>query len=333
MVIFLWLSLSFLFLWVRWSSPSGGPVTILPMPFARFIQVRARNIRRVLLSLTVSSSFILLSFPLLAYADTATSSNASRSDRDIDWDMDVDDIRTVSPSNAAYTDVDLLMDDRTLMDIDDFEGLKRDDLLRYILCELITIRDSFGGFGLASSPDASLSSLEVEEDSSDLEEGPTDIVPMDTSLRSARSVSVSDDYINVLRYDVSISGREYTLLFPPEYADSLYIDSQGRLFNVSANTIQGRLVDGNFNPYAKEGKLVYLTPCLGNNFYSIREYGSPNYVREYYWSLNRLQYRDAYVNIQVNHYHHIFKVSDTLAYIVIVLMGGCLICLWRKSSR
>ena len=330
MVIFLWLSLSFLFLWVRWLSPS---VALVGIHLRRSVLLGQYGIRLVPLKLVVLSSLFLLSFPLLAYADTATSSNASRSDRDIDWDMDVDDIRTVSPSNAAYTDVDLLMDDRTLMDIDDFEGLKRDDLLRYILCELITIRDSFGGFGFASSPDASLSSLEVEEDSSDLEEGPTDIVPMDAPLRSARSVSVSDDYINVLRYDVSISGREYTLLFPPEYADSLYIDSQGRLFNVSANTIQGRLVDGNFNPYAKEGKLVYLTPCLGNNFYSIREYGSPNYVREYYWSLNRLQYRDAYVNIQVNHYHHIFKVSDTLAYIVIVLMGGCLICLWRKSSR
>lgn len=29
-----------------------------------------------------------------------------------------------------------------------------------------------------------------------------------------RSVSASDDYVNVLRYDVSISGQEYTLLFP-----------------------------------------------------------------------------------------------------------------------
>lgn len=331
MVIFLWLSLSFLFLWVRWSSPSGGPVTILPMRSVRFIQVR--NIRQVLLSLIVSSSFILLSCPLLVYADTATPSNASRLGRDADADMDLDDVRIASSSNAAYTDVDLLIDDRTLMDIDDFEGLKRDDLLRYILCELITIRDSFGGPGLASSPDAPLSSLEGEEDSPDLEEGPTDIIPMDAPVRSARSVSVSDDYVNVLRYDVSISGRDYTLLLPPEYADSLYVDSQGRLFNVSTSPIQGRLVDGNFNPYADTGKVVHLTPCLGNNFYTIREYGSPNYVREYYWSLGRLQYRDTYVNIQVNHYHHIFKVSDTLTYIVIVLMGGCLICLWRKSSR
>ena len=61
--------------------------------------------------------------------------------------------------------------------------------------------------------------------------------------------------------------------------------------------------------------------------------GSPNYVREYYWSSGSLRYRDTYVNIQVNQYHHIFKVSDTLTYIVVVLMGGCLICLWRKSSR
>ena len=107
------------------------------------------------------------------------------------------------------------------MDIDDFEDLKRDDLLRYILCELVAIRDSFGGPGLASSSDAALSSLEDAQDVSDLEEGPTDIIPMDAPVRSARSVSASDDYVNVLRYDVSISGQEYTLLFPPEYADSL----------------------------------------------------------------------------------------------------------------
>lgn len=330
MVIFLWLSLSFLFLWVRWLSPS---VALVGIHLRRFVLLGQCGIRLAPLKLVVLSSFILLSCPLLAYADMATPSNASRSDRDAGADMDWDDIRIASSSNAAYTDVDLLIDDRTLMDIDDFEGLKRDDLLRYILCELITIRDSFGGPGLASSPDASLPSLEGEEDSPDLEEGPTDIVPMDASVRSARSVSASDDYVNVLRYDVSISGRDYTLLLPPEYADSLYVDSQGRLFNISAGVIQGRLVDGNFNPYAQTGKLVYLTPCLGNNFYTIKEYGSPNYVREYYWSLGRLQYRDTYVNIQVNHYHHIFKVSDTLTYIVIVLMGGCLICLWRKSSR
>lgn len=328
MVIFLLLSLSFLFLWVRWSSPS---VALVGIHLRRSVLPGQCGIRLVPLKLVVLSSLFLFSCPLLAYADTATPSNASR--MDTDWDMDVDDIWVASPSDAAYTDVDLLIDDRTLMDIDDFEDLKRDDLLRYILCELITIRDSFGGPGLASSPDAPLSSLEDAQAVSDLEEGPTDIVSMDAPVGSVRSVSVADDYVNVLRYDVSVSGRDYTLLFPPEYADSLYVDSEGRLFNVSASTVQGRLVDGNFNPYAKTGKLVYLTPCLGNNFYTIKEYGSPNYVREYYWSSGSLRYRDTYVNIQVNQYHHIFKVSDTLTYIVVVLMGGCLICLWRKSSR
>lgn len=344
MVIFWLLSLLFLCLFLRLSFPSvalvgtrhllsGRLSTGLSILHLRVNIHRPLVIIQVGLNLAVISSFILLSCPLLAYADTATPSNASRVDADTDWDMDMDDIWVASPSDAAYTDVDLLIDDRTLMDIDDFEDLKRDDLLRYILCELITIRDSFGGPGLASSSDAALSSLEDAQDVSDLEEGPTDIVPMDAPVRSARSVSASDDYVNVLRYDVSISGQEYTLLFPPEYADSLYVDSQGRLFNVSANTIQGRLVDGNFNPYARTGKLVYLTPCLGNNFYTISEYGSPNYVREYYWSSGSLRYRDTYVNIQVNQYHHIFKVSDTLTYIVVVLIGGCLICLWRKSSR
>lgn len=324
MVIFWSLSLLFLCLFLHLSFPSVVR-EVVHLPWS----VRLGHLNAVV----ALSSFFLLSCPLLAYADTATPSNASRVDADTDWDMDVDDIWVASPSDAAYTDVDLLIDDRALMDIDDFEDLKRDDLLRYILCELITIRDSFGGPGLASPSDAPLSSLEDSQDDSDLEEGPTDIIPMDAFVGSVRSVSASDNYINVLRYDVSISGQEYTLLFPPEYADSLYVDSQGHLFNISISNIQGRLVDGNFNPYAQTGKLVYLTPCLGNNFSSIRNYGSPNYVREYYWTSGRLQYRDTYANIQVNQYHHIFKVSDTLLYIVVVLMGGCLICLWRKSSR
>ena len=158
--------------------------------------------------MVVLSSFILLSCPLLAYADTATPSNASRPRRETELVRYEDAIPVASSSNASYTDLDLLVDDRTLMDIDDFEDLKRDDLLRYILCELVAIRDSFGGPGLASSSDAALSSLEDAQDVSDLEEGPTDIIPMDAPVRSARSVSASDDYVNVLRYDVSISGQE-----------------------------------------------------------------------------------------------------------------------------
>lgn len=292
-----------------------------------FVRLRRLN------AVVALSSFFLLSCPLLAYADTATPSNASRPRRETELERYEDNIPVASSSNASYTDLDLLVDDRTLMDIDDFEDLKRDDLLRYILCELIAIRDSFGGPGIATSSDASLSSLEDAQDNPDLEEGPADIVSMDAPLFAAYSASASDDYVNVLRYDVSILGRNYTLLFSPEHADSLYVDNQNRLFNVSTSTIQGRVVDGDFNPYAQTGKLVYLTPCLGNNFSTIYNYGSPNYVREYYWSSGRLQYTDTYVNIQVDHYHHIFKVSDTLTYIVVVLIGGCLICLWRKSSR
>ena len=83
--------------------------------------------------MVVLSSFILLSCPLLAYADTATPSNASRPRRETELVRYEDAIPVASSSNASYTDLDLLVDDRTLMDIDDFEDLKRDDLLRYIL--------------------------------------------------------------------------------------------------------------------------------------------------------------------------------------------------------
>lgn len=152
-------------------------------------------------------------------------------------------------------------------------------------------------------------------------------------LADARAGSIAPGVSNVIAYDVTINGSDYVLYLSPDYVDALYIDSQDRLWNVSTANISGRLFTGNFDATATTGYLVTLGPCLGNNFSSNRNYGSPNYMRRYYWSGNTLTYDTTYITIKVNQSRYPFRVSDTLRYIIIFLLGGGLICLWKRSVR
>lgn len=333
MAIFLLQFSLFLFLSVLLLFPSGVrrlPLLLLSVPQKeKKVQVQKERARVVLLVLL--SSFIFLSYPVPAFADIGDSESvslASPSDS-----IEVSDVLEATEITERADALEPLDKGERKAEVLDEEDLDEDGLFRYILHRLIQFYYDSGDSSFASPSNALFSSKEDKESLTDDEEGPEDIIPYVSVGTGFRSVPDSDHFVNVLRYDVSISGRKYTLLFPPEYADSLYIDHEGRLFNVSTTSIQGRLIEGTFNPLAKTGKLLYLTPCLGNNFYSLHEYGSPNYVREYYYVGSRLNYRDTYSLVTVTGYHHMFKVSDTLWYILLVLIGGCLICLWRKSSR
>lgn len=149
------------------------------------------------------------------------------------------------------------------------------------------------------------------------------------------SMAASDqtDYINCIRLDCTIDGDDCTLLLPPEHIDKIFIDDQNRLWNMSGSTVTGRLVDDQFNPYQTEGKLVYLTACLGNNFSNIMNYGSPNYVREYYWSSNRLSYDDTYCEIIVDQYHYPFFASDMWNYCLLFAIFGGVLLTWLAHWR
>lgn len=140
-------------------------------------------------------------------------------------------------------------------------------------------------------------------------------------------------YVNVIRLDCTIDGESCVLLLPPEHIDKIFIDDQNRLWNMSSSTISGRIVDDQFNPYQTEGRLVYLTACLGNNFSSINNYGSPNYVRDYYWSSGRLTYTDDYCEILVDDYHYPFYASDMWSYLILFLMFGGVLLSWLKNWR
>ncbi len=153
---------------------------------------------------------------------------------------------------------------------------------------------------------------------------------------SDRAVSEAD-FVNCVRYDVTISGTDYICLFPSAYESCLMVDSDGLLWNMSGSSISGRLFQGSFDPLDDVGMLLYLAPCLGNNFSNNHNYGSPNYIREYYWSTSsgydRLSYDDTYVTVTVNDTYHLYQSGELLTYVVIFLVACCLICLWKRGGR
>ena len=114
-------------------------------------------------------------------------------------------------------------------------------------------------------------------------------------------------------------------------AISLAASSEDRYVNVLRYDV---IVDGHtFNPYAETGTLVYLTPCLGNNFSYIRSNGSPNYFREYYWNGSRYQYTDTYCEIVVEKAYYPFTMSDMPYLILIFLVGGGVLICWLNRFR
>lgn len=147
----------------------------------------------------------------------------------------------------------------------------------------------------------------------------------------ALAVLDGDAVVNAVRYRVRVNGSVYTLLLPSDSVDKVYIDGSGYLWNMSTSVVSGRLFTGNFNPASNTGVILYLGACLGNNFTANNNYGSPNYMRSYYWSSGSLRYTDTYVTVLVEEQGFPFYSSQTLLYIGLIILGGILICLWRKS--
>lgn len=212
----------------------------------------------------------------------------------------------------------------------DTEGMDTDELLSFILQELSMVRDALIGPGSDDAVSAEASALENSEMDSYGQAVLEDVFTYDSISAFADTPT---SYVNALRYDCTVSGSDVILLFSPSCIDSLFIDENGRLWNLSTSTIQGRVVDETFNPYAVSGTLVYLTPCLGNNFSTIYNYGSPNYLRRYYWSNDRLTYSDTYTEIVVNDYHYPYFESDLWNYFFAFILLGGVLFLWLSRFR
>lgn len=250
--------------------------------------------------------------PINVYADTdldlATPADAVRADP---VDKDLFDLIFSTPSDA----------ERKEGDNDEFE---QDDLSVQFLRGLSML---LAGDSAFLGPTFNQETVEADSGDEEYEIA----VYADDSVPYA--VGDADDMANVISYDVTVNGTDYVLFIPPDYVDNLYIDSSGRLWNVGTASVSGRLFQGDFNATATTGILVTLGPCLGNTFSSNRSYGSPNYMRNYYWSGSNLNYTTTYITIYVKQSRYPFRVSDSLRYVIIFLLGGMLICLWKRSSR
>lgn len=226
---------------------------------------------------------------------------------------ELDDIDNVPVATASDASRELIGGD------DEYES-GSDDLSLSFLRGLYVLLSDFDSVDIGEEGDVVL--YEPEDD---------EFLPQE--LSDDRASSIAPGVSNVIAYDVIINGSNYVLYLSPDYVDSLYIDDQDRLWNVSTANISGRLFTGSFDATATTGYLVTLGPCLGNNFSSNRNYGSPNYMRRYYWSGNTLTYDTTYITIKVEQSRYPFRVSDTLGYVIIFLLGGGLICLWKRSVR
>lgn len=173
----------------------------------------------------------------------------------------------------------------------------------------------------------------LESEEANLDE-PADVIPYDGPMEMA--FADTDDFVNTVRFDVTVSGTFYTLLFPSSDYGAFFVDETGNLWNVSDSVVTGLVVDGDFNPYSDEGTLVYLQPCLGNNFSDNHEGGSPNTFRRYYWtggSYDRLTYTEEFVHILVTDTYYPARTEDILDYALLFLVGGGVLICWSNRFK
>lgn len=215
----------------------------------------------------------------------------------------------------SWEDVDLIND--LDGDNDEYEIASQSDALLRIESMLSDIRSVL---------------LPVESD----EEDSPDVVALSDpdSEMQVYAEETGNYYVNCLRFDCIVNGSNCTLLFPSSSRSSLFVDRDGYLWNMTSSSVQGRvLYDNEWDPTAVTGTLVYLQPCLGNNFSVNDSYGSPNYFRNYYRSGSRLTYTDTYVRILVEDQPFTLYTDDIPLYVLIMLGGAILICLLKKSFR
>ena len=215
-----------------------------------------------------------------------------------------------------------------------------------VLSELMKINEKLDL--LTATPSEALEDEVLASDEVEEEDETYEVIPYveeeDNGRSDFRSVSGTSNpsyrmYTNCLRYNVTISNVNYDLLLPSQYENFTYVDSNGYLWNVGPNTIQGLLVENNIlNPTADNGKILYLNSIFNNNFEISRNYGSINFLRRYTWKWERyrgnyLDYSDTYVKVKVNKYYYPFSVSNTLMYIIVFMLGGVFLLCWLRLYK
>ena len=163
----------------------------------------------------------------------------------------------------------------------------------------------------------------------------TDVTPAsELSHSSFYSAGNNLTYTNVLKYKLLIDGTVYYCLFPPNIKDYLMVDKDGYLYNSSTSTVWGKLYRNTLDLNADNGMILHLNGALNNNYYSLRDQHSNNYIRTYSWrwysGSYHLEQSDRYVHVKVQKMYQPFLVSDSLMIILIFLVGGgVFICLYN----
>lgn len=228
---------------------------------------------------------------------------------------------------AVATPSDIADASDALDDLDDLSDMEREDILFDWLNSLI------GGPGLATPSDTS----EAASSSMELDDFPVLTMSAPALLvEPLADGSVDAPDVNVVWYDCTINGNEYQVAFPKQYASSLWVSDSGYLYNVSGSDIIGRVFDE--DPATDDAFTLLVLSSLFStgSMTDLHEHNALAELRTYYWdstSYDRLRYNSSWVHVQVNHVSDTLDTSQYGQYIIIFLLGGVLICLWKRSPH
>jgi len=142
-----------------------------------------------------------------------------------------------------------------------------------------------------------------------------------------------------LQYQVSAAGYSGILMIPTSYKESIYVDSDGIMWNVGDSSVVGRLFlsrsvsTGDYEQY-----IVTVRSCLTNSASNVYTNGSLSSVQHYYVSSSRIisdtYYGDVIVEDEMSNFANddSFKTNLYLLIIIFILLGGGIIC-FSKHSR
>lgn len=292
---------------------------------ARSLQYYVLLIRFLLLLLFLGSLEILFfSFTLEAFARTATPSEAVR-------------VPVASASDAEHN----MDDDAYLEFLEDYLN-ETDDITTMELYDLL--------LGSLSGPAVASNSEALEDIKTSVDNIQSYLIPdigefegSDTALASfpedLDTLALGSDFTlnrNVLIYEGVWNGSSARLVLPSSVEGSLFVDTDGALYNVGVSSVTGRIFYDDFNPLDYRINYFTLSPCLGNNASTLYNGDSPSFNRRYYQSNGRLTYTDTYGLFYVSDTVH--TVSDDRSYfaniyllVMIFLEGVMLLCFWNKS--
>lgn len=286
--------------------------------------------------LLASVVFLSVLHPPWAYAAVGSPSNAGRPAPDgLDPGQD-GDVTGQAPEELPAFDVEAALDDFDKMEgyLEDYYGLSDDETLDLILLYVQQIAGSMSGPGIASPSQADRQ--EGTEDSPEDEAEDVTVLEMDGSVPYA-SLSLPDH--DVVYISGLFSGDPYTLVIPADTYPYLWVGDDGVLYNVSSDTITGRLFpSGSFDPGDYEYKNLVLAPLLGQSANQVYQNRYLSSLRSYYERNNYITSSTTYGNFYVDQVdiQRSLKVDYRSYYVAVVslfMLGVIVLCYWKSSRR